>query len=726
MRLLLASAGLTLALMGWWLLPSAAGSLPARPNDSLLNLSILSWGAPLEAPFGALESHSLLRTETLWGILPLFQPLSLLGQPLAYNLTMLASFWLSLAAMAVLVRSWTGSLAAGLVAGVAYALGPCRFFEIERIQFEQGFWMPLAVLAWERVPRLRGVLLGGVLLAAQFLGCVYLFFQLLWALGVWTLVSGKGEPWLRLLGAVAFCLIVLAPLLAAYGEMQKRWPNDRSTLSVLIVYSGTADDVLRAHPGNLVWGRWLGTDKERGLFPGLAVAALAVLGLLKGSRRLPLLLLLLFAFVLYQGPPLNVGGVSLWGLLSDYLPGFAAQRTPVRYAFLFTFALAALAGLGAGCLRPRWRWAALGLVAAEALCRVPMTPLPPVPGIYAGLETTSAAPAPADHRAPILELPLFPDDRPLPFPEARRLYFSTFHGRRLVNSYPTIATPLVFELALFTHKGPDPALHDVLLSAGVRTVVVHRAEMSPEEAALWRPTEGWALLKEDGADQLWSVQEPAFWKLAGLESARFSLDPIGPLPANREAVVGLRVQGTPDTLARRQPPGLATVNVSWGEPERFLLPHWVLPTDDFLNALHLRTPGPGNYTLTLQGQGWSASAPAQISGAYGPPDKLQLTLTPVNATAGQPLKIRATLKNAGPTAVRAGSLDHDARVEAWLTRRWDDGPALPPLPLRADLPPGRETTVTLNLRAPATPGPHTLRVGLEGGRELGTVVVEVR
>jgi len=721
MRLLLASFALTLALIGWWLLPVATTSLPERPNDSLLNLAILSWGAPLDAPFGALESRSLARTETLWGILPFFAAMRWMGEPLAYNLTMFVSFALSLAAMAWLVRTWTGSLTAGLIAGVAYAMAPCHYLEIERIQLEQGCWIPLTLLAWERLPRWRGALLAGLLMAAQFLACVYLFFQLLWVLGVWTLVARSKEPWLRLAASLGLALLLLSPILSVYLEMQQRWPNDRGTLSVLTNYCGTPIDLVRTHRGNLVWGSVLGTPNERGLFPGLAVLALAVLGLMKGSRKIQLGVLLVLAFVLYQGPNLNVNGVSLWGLLS-HLPGYAIQRAPTRYHFLFAFAVAALAGLGAGQLRGRWRCAALVVVALEALVRVPMTPLPEVPKIYNCVSGPLGLRG-VWHKGPLLELPLFPDLEPLPFPEARRLYFSTLHRRRLVNSYPMVASPLVFELALFTHKGPDPALHDILLSVGVNTVVVHRAEMTPAEAALWQPSPGWILGLESGPDQVWYVVPPALWTTSGLGAARFSFDPIGPLPATEKITIGLRIQGKPDTLAYRTPPGLATVNVSWGKPARVLLPHWVLPTDDFVNALALTTPGPGNYTLTLQGDGWSASAPALIDAGvtYGPPDHLQLTLAPINAT-----KVTATLKNNGSTALRAGSLAHLPGQEVWLSRRWDDGPELPPLPLRADLPPGKETTLTLNLPAPATPGRHTLHVGLENGRELGSLTLELR
>src|SRR4029453_9302535 len=129
-------------------------------------------------------------------------PLLWIGVPavVVYNLFVLLSFPATGFAMFLLVRRLTGSAAAGWIAGLVLAFCVFRFQHFIHLELLWGFWMPLALWAYQRTldsGRLRDGVLTGVFVAAQELSSIYYGIFLATGLVVLTLgftLAGK-LPW---------------------------------------------------------------------------------------------------------------------------------------------------------------------------------------------------------------------------------------------------------------------------------------------------------------------------------------------------------------------------------------------------------------------------------------------------------------------------------------------------------------------------------------------------
>jgi hypothetical protein len=196
------------------------------PDVSLVQW-ILGWDthALTTAPWRLFDANifhpaprTLALSEHLLGYWPLFAPVYLAtGNPaLAYNATLLASFALSGMAMCILVRHWTGNLAAGLLAGIVYAFAPWRLEQLGHLQLLGLYAAPLVLLAWDHVlaSGRRGAL---VLLAGAFLVqclCSYYLAYATFALtAAYALATLPGARVARIAGG-ALALAVAAGLFA--------------------------------------------------------------------------------------------------------------------------------------------------------------------------------------------------------------------------------------------------------------------------------------------------------------------------------------------------------------------------------------------------------------------------------------------------------------------------------------------------------------------------------
>lgn len=88
--------------------------------------------------------NAIVFNENFFGLSLLFAPFYLLGDSplLAYNLTLLLSLSLSVSFTCLLVRRLTGSVWAGLLAGIAFTFSPYVMFELGRIQLVSTQWIP--------------------------------------------------------------------------------------------------------------------------------------------------------------------------------------------------------------------------------------------------------------------------------------------------------------------------------------------------------------------------------------------------------------------------------------------------------------------------------------------------------------------------------------------------------------------------------------------------------
>jgi hypothetical protein len=709
----------------------------------LLNIWILSWDARqmlrhpaslFEANFFYPTPQALARTENLLALsLPFSLLKALTGNPvLAYNLVLFAAFWLTCWGMARLVQHWTGRLEAALAAGLIYAFLPLRLFDVARLQLVWGLWLPLAVLAWERVrqaPSFRRGLVLGLVLVAQWASSVYLFFQTaltLVVLAAWDgLRGGSWRRWAPALAGLALGAALLFPLALPYLEQVRRWPYDHS--ATLGYYSARPASFLHSQRENLVWGR-LAPEARDGqarppLFPGATAALLALAGLaVGGPRRGPLALLAVLATLLALGTSIGLpGGLpSPFEFLYQHFPGFQAQRVPWRYGLLLGFAVAALAGLALARLAGRPAWLALGLILLESLSPMPKVTVPEIPALYRRLGQLPPG--------PLLEIPLALAPHPVPYPEGFRLYASTVHWQSRVNGYPTLAPPPTQEIARYLSRGPTEEFQQVAAALGLRYLLIHEEELTPAERRLWQgPLPHTRLLAEEGGLRLLACRFPEPPRATRL---RTSLDAPRRAPARARVLLGLVFAPEGEGLYRDPDPGQRIVDYRWlnaaGTPVRLgkarVVPPSFLLGEARLEPLQVLTPDrEGPYVLEVEGPGWRARAPVQVAAlatagtlAGVPPLGLRLPTVAEPQEPGATLLLRGQVANLGDIPLPAGGRWKPG--ESWLCFRWADGAGRPleswKQPLAIDLYPGQSCPWETAARTPLRPGAYELQICL--------------
>ena len=208
---------------------------------------------------------------------------------LGYNLVFLPTFVLSGLGMFLLARELSGSRAAGVVAGLAYAFSPFRVASIPHLQVLSAAWMPFALYGLRRhfsTGRLRPLAGAAVAWIAQNLSCGYylLFFSRVVALYLaWELTTRRlwtdRRALMRAAGTCAVVFIVTLPFLLPYLELRRLGFDPRS-LTETKRFSADVYAYFTADPGLWFWGprasAW--PRAEGSLFPGLTIVLLAAFG----------------------------------------------------------------------------------------------------------------------------------------------------------------------------------------------------------------------------------------------------------------------------------------------------------------------------------------------------------------------------------------------------------------------------------------------------------------
>ena len=369
---------------------------------------------------------------------------------------------------------------------------------------------------------------------SQTLSAFYYGFQVALAVGLYLLVRLVTAPNRRtvhrlaaLLPWIALAALLIAPFAVPYLRVRSELGLERS-IGETLQNAATLAEYLRPSADNPFYRLLPGlASVEGGLFPGLIVLALAVLGVITWPRRRNpanlssvvcrpssigrgyWLLLLFAAVILSLGPRLKLvaadpGGLTLpFAWLYAHVPGMTAIRAPGRFANTAFLALAVLAAIGAAWLLRRVssvvgrrssvvQFAVMGLLAcvllaeyAGGLGRFAVQPMPPTDGpLYAWLS--------AQPRAAIVELPLTSDmagkpdgaagsaatsaAEPAPWPDYNLLryqYFQTGHWQPTVDGYSGFVPPHHRELGLAMAHFPDERSLTLLRGLGVERVIVH-------------------------------------------------------------------------------------------------------------------------------------------------------------------------------------------------------------------------------------------------------------
>lgn len=357
---------------------------------------------------------------------------------IAYNLLLVASFYLSAVATYLLVRDLTGSRAAGFVSGLIFGFYPFRFEHYSHLELQIAFWMPLALWCLHRfaaTSSIRWALAAAAFAVAQLYSSMYLaLFFVCYVPFVAAALAFRHRDRLQgfLPGAIAAAFVgIVAAVPLARVYLANPEVAEGRTASEVSFYSAARLDYLRAQRRSVLWAHRTppGRMVERQLFPGVMPLVLTGAGLLSPGGlavKAGYAAAMLFAYEASHGPN---GIVFPW--LADLAP-FAGIRVPARFSLLVGLSLAVLSGFGVSRIlrsaSPRRSVITLSLLAIAIFLdfdsRLELRPVwTEPPAFYAAL--------PDD--AVLAELPALGEKAQ--FSSIPYLYFSIWHGRQMLNGY---------------------------------------------------------------------------------------------------------------------------------------------------------------------------------------------------------------------------------------------------------------------------------------------------
>ncbi len=484
--------------------------------DSMLTGWMLGWAAHAlrTAPhrlFHANIFHPLPWTfafsENLLAGALLVLPVDLVaGDPvLDNNALVIATFVLSGAGTALLLRELGAGLPAAVLAGVLFAFGPARFGAIGHLHALSAQWMPFALLALLRCLRTgRGAVAVAVTLLLVALSSVYyayffglaaaLFLAFHWLLGCPAAPGGRRRAVAGAVAAGMGAAIVLVP----YAIARDVYGLARDTQQAAF-FGAVGQSFLGAatNPLGYLARRYLAGENPMTIL-GPAMLILFAIGAAVGApaprgRRLTAC----FAAVavamacvalgpaLRWSPHLEGGPPGPWALLAALVPGWAALRVPVRAAIVAVLAVAVVAGCGADALwrRARTRGARAALAALFVAIGVAESWRPPfvverLPWAGGTRSEVHRWLAEQPDRDAVVALPIGN-----PLRDASHMTRAAAHWRPLVNGYSGF-TPTAAYFRTLLAAFPDARSIGVLHEIGVRWVVVHPAETLPPQNTL--------------------------------------------------------------------------------------------------------------------------------------------------------------------------------------------------------------------------------------------------
>jgi hypothetical protein len=412
-----------------------------------------------------------------------------------YNLLFLWAWPLCFAGAYLLARELGLGRLAGGAAGIAFAYAPYRVTEAGHLHVISSGGIALALFLLLRGYR-RGsgklVIAGWLMSAWQVslgftLGLQYSYLIAILALLALAYWWRAGRPALPRRLVIVTCVgmaifgVVAIYQARPYLKVANEYPTAKRTLKEVKTYSSGPAALVSASSENRIWGPVTASARadvhsknEDVFFPGLAIFALALIGLAAGlyTRRLRagLAVGIVACSVLAMGLGLTGAGYP-YRLLYDYAPGWDGVRVPGRVFTTATLFYALLAGAGAQWLLG-WigRWGARrSLRSLPSLLGVVL--LVGLLGEGAGHLNHPVVPQPARAEiglpGPLLDLPT--DGA------ADRVwqYFSTDGFYKIPVGNSTFDIPAVDDLRGGMGGFPDRASVEKLRYYGIRTVVLH-------------------------------------------------------------------------------------------------------------------------------------------------------------------------------------------------------------------------------------------------------------
>lgn len=525
-RLELAALALfvVLAVFQTWPLASAPGTYCRNDNgDAVLNEWIVAWVAHqiVTDPVHLFDANIFYPERRTLAYSEHMLPQALIAAPalwngaspvLAFNLALLAGFVLTGWAMAHVVRKWTGSWTAGMVAGSLAAFNAHTLTRLGHLQAQHLEFLPLALLALDRLlqtPRVRHALTLAAWFALQALTSGY--FLLFSAVAMVSAAAVRPAEWVGrharktvplLLLAAGVAGLVLLPFLLPYWWVREEQGLVRN-IGEVASYSAIPTDYLAT--GSLLHAKWWSQPFFRGdaLFPGVTAILLVLTALVTGvavkDRRARMCLAVTVACACLSF------GVNFppYPWLFRHVPLFDGLRAVIRFGHVALLAFAAVAGFGASwwLARVASRRTKLAVAAAMIVAvnveawRGPLWyfQYQGIPRIYKSLAS-----------APNAVVAHFPMSGQVL--NARYMLASTLHWKPMLNGYSGYVPRSYGERLQRLGGFPDAAAVEYLRSAGVTHVVVESRYLSTNRLALLAKAQGLRLWVTDGSISIYLVQ----------------------------------------------------------------------------------------------------------------------------------------------------------------------------------------------------------------------------
>ena len=493
-----------LATLHTWPMPSDPAHLTRLDNDdTAFNTWVIAWVAhqivrnPLrlfDAPIFYPARDALAFSEHMFAQGVMSAPLHWAGlsPALVYNVMVWLGFTLSGFAMALVMRAWTGSASAGIVAGCLYAFNAHLLTRYAHLQALHMQFFPLVLYALDRVLREADWRAPSTWRHAALLGAGFVtqalcsnYTLVLMTLALLAAVAVRRETWrptpallLQLAIVAAAVVLVLLPFLLPYLRVRGEQGLVRTLDDVRGYSAGWADYLVTA--GRIHYASWSHRfyEDRTALFPGVLGTVLALVAVARGTAWSDPRARMALAFGL-AGVTLSFGAaVPGYEWLHTHVPFLEGIRAVARFGLLFLIAIAILAGFGVAILQQRWGrrpwWPALvfaivSVVTLEAL-RAPL-----VMHRYDGIAAVHGRLRQDDVRA-IVVFPLY-YGRTFHI-NARYLLHQTRHWRPMFNAYSSYAPAHFHERAERFQKFPDESVLREMREIGITHVVLHRAPLA--------------------------------------------------------------------------------------------------------------------------------------------------------------------------------------------------------------------------------------------------------
>ncbi len=450
------------------------------------------------------------------------------GSPIiAYNVYLLLGLTLTGWSGYILLRSNGLHRAAAFAGGAMLLMLPMPHHQLGVLQLTPLWAILLTILAvqkfGERPTIRRGILLGAAFSVAH-LTCNYygLFLAVLLPVTAWWLLGGAVRQWRFYAGAIAAIVVatvLTGPVTYAQLEARRQHGMERNRDQIEHFSADWADYTAAPWQQLTRLPEFAKPDRAKffPLSPGYLKMLLAVTGfaiaLFRPRQRWFALFaaaLLVAALLFSRGLKLEIAGWRPYGLLLDYLPGFTAIRTVLRFAIFVQISTALLAAfaidacISAGAMlwkkQPAFTFEMNGLnmLRMTHVLLVFLLSMAAVTEIWPARQTLFTPPS---HIAQQNWLTYLRKKTPpdavlvcLPFPDGRSakayqgttlwMYWGCFHHRTMVNGYSGYFPDGFLELKPLMNKPfPSPDGLDKLRELGVTHCVIERSVASRKRIA---------------------------------------------------------------------------------------------------------------------------------------------------------------------------------------------------------------------------------------------------